>query len=55
VMRVNADAARCRPSLGIDIPVAEGAIGPRPAGTYHQRLKVVLAGKADCYGTVASV
>jgi hypothetical protein len=31
-MRVNADAARRRPSLGIDILVAEGRISPRPAG-----------------------
>jgi hypothetical protein len=46
-MRVNADAARCRPSLGVGILVAEGGIGPRPAGTYHQRLEVVLASKAD--------
>ena len=37
-MCVNADAARCRPSLGIDILVTEGGIGPRPAATYHQRL-----------------
>jgi hypothetical protein len=46
-MRVNADATRCRPSLGVNILVAEGGIGPRPAGTYHQRLEVVLASKAD--------
>jgi hypothetical protein len=46
-MRVNADTARCRPSLGVNILVTEGGIGPRPAGTYHQRLKVVLASKAD--------
>jgi hypothetical protein len=46
-MCVNANAARCRPSLGIDILVTEGGIGPSPAGTYHQRLKVVLASKAD--------
>ena len=46
-MPVNADAARCRPSLGVDILIAEGGIGPRPAGTYHQRLEVVLASKAD--------
>src|SRR5260370_25004155 len=50
-MRVNAYAARCRPSLGIDVLVAEGGIGPRPAGTYHQRLEVVLASKADRHGT----
>jgi hypothetical protein len=50
-MRVDADAARCRPSLGVDILVAEGGIGPRPAGTYHQRLEVVLASKADSDGT----
>jgi hypothetical protein len=46
-MPVNADAARCRPSLGVNILVTEGGIGPRPAGTYHQRLEVVLASKAD--------
>src|SRR5882757_5044479 len=45
-MRVNAYAARCRPSLGVNILVAEGGIGPRPAGTYHQRLEVVFASKA---------
>jgi hypothetical protein len=54
-MRVNANAARCRPSLGVNVLVAEGSMGPRPTGTYHQRLKVVLAGKADCYGTVVLV
>src|ERR1700704_472979 len=41
-MRGNANATRCRPSLGVDILVAEGGRGPRPAGTYHQRLEVVL-------------
>ena len=46
-MRVNANAPRCRPSLGVNIMVAEGSIGPRPTGTYHQRLEVVIAGKAD--------
>ena len=46
-MCVNADATRCRPSLGVNILVTEGGIGPRPAGTYHQRLEVVLASKAD--------
>jgi hypothetical protein len=46
-MPVNADAARCRPSLGINILVTEGGKGPRPAGTHHQRLEVVLASKAD--------
>ena len=51
-MSVNANAARCRPSLGVGVLVAEGGIGPRPAGAYHQRLKVVLAGKADRDGTV---
>jgi len=45
-MRVNAYAARCRPSLRINILVAEGGIGPRPACTYHQRLEVVFASKA---------
>jgi hypothetical protein len=45
-MRVNADAARCRPSLGVNILIAEGSIGPRPTGTYHQRLKVIFAGEA---------
>jgi hypothetical protein len=47
-MRVDADPARCRPSLGVNILVTEGGIGPRRAGTYHQRLEVVLASKADC-------
>ena len=46
-MCVNADATRCRSSLGVNILVTEGGIGPRPAGTYHQRLEVVLASKAD--------
>ena len=46
-MRVDADPARCRPSLGVNILVTEGGIGPRPTGTYHQRLEVVLASKAD--------
>jgi hypothetical protein len=51
-MSVNANAARCRPSFGVGVLVAEGAIGPRPAGTHHQRLEVVLACKADRDGTV---
>jgi hypothetical protein len=42
-MRVDADAARCRPSLGVNILVAEGSIGPRPAGTHHQRLQIIPA------------
>jgi hypothetical protein len=46
-MRVNTYAARRGPSLGVNILVTEGSIGPRPAGTYHQCLKVVPAGKAD--------
>jgi hypothetical protein len=50
-MSVNTDAARCRPSLGVGVLVAEGDIGPGPAGAYQQRLEVVLAGKADCNGT----
>jgi hypothetical protein len=54
-MRVNADASRCRPSLGVNILVAEGCIGPRPAGTDHQRLEVVLPGKADSDGTIVLV
>ena len=54
-MRVNADATGCRPSLGIDILIAEGSIGPCPAGTYHQRLEVVLASKADRNRTVVLV
>jgi hypothetical protein len=54
-MRMNPDAARCRPSLGINILIAEDSIGPRPAGTDHQRLEVVLAGKADRDGTVVLV
>jgi hypothetical protein len=45
-MPVNANAARCRPSLGVNILVTEGGIGPCPAGTHHQRLEVVLASKA---------
>jgi hypothetical protein len=28
-MRVDADARRCRPSLGVNILVTEGGIGPR--------------------------
>jgi len=44
-MRLNADTACCRPSLGVNILIAEDSIGPRPAGTDHQRLEVVLAGK----------
>jgi hypothetical protein len=51
-MPVNADAASCRPSLGVNILVTEGGIGPRPAGTYHQRLEVVLTSKANRDGTV---
>ena len=51
-MRVNADAARCRPSLGVGILVAERGISPRPAGAYHQCLEVVLASKANRDGTV---
>src|SRR5450755_1889994 len=54
-MRVDADAARCRPSLGVNILVAEGGIGPRPAGTNHQRLQVIPAGKADRDRTVILV
>ena len=54
-MSVNANAARCRPSLGVNILVTEGGIGPRPAGTYHQRLEVVLASKADSDRTVILV
>ena len=45
-MRVNADTARCRPSLGVNVLIAEGSMGPRPAGTYHHRLEVVFASKA---------
>jgi hypothetical protein len=52
-MPVNADAARSRSSLGIDILIAEGGIGPRPAGTHHQRLEVVFASKAHRDGTGA--
>jgi|SRR5450631_1503751 hypothetical protein len=54
-MRVNANTARCSPSLRINILVAESRIGPRPAGTYHQRLQVVIASKADRDGTVILV
>jgi hypothetical protein len=50
-MPVNADAARSRSSLGIDILIAESGIGPRPAGTYHQRLEVVFGSKAHRDGT----
>ena len=46
-MCVHPNAPRCRPSLGINILIAESSIGPGPAGTYHQRLKVVFASKAD--------
>ena len=42
-MRVDANTS----SHSIDILIAEGGIGPRPAGPYHQRLEVVPAGKAD--------
>ena len=41
-----------RPSLGVGVLVAEGGISPRPAGTYHHRLEVILAGKAGRDGTV---
>jgi hypothetical protein len=51
-MRVNADAARCRPSLRVNTLVAKGGIGPRPAGTYHHCLKVVFAGEAGRDWTV---
>jgi len=51
-MRVNADAARCRPSLGVDILIAEGGVGPRPACAYHHHLEVVLASKAGRDRTV---
>jgi nitrogen fixation-related uncharacterized protein len=54
-MRVNANASRCRPSLGINILVAEGGISPRPAGTYHERLEVILSSKADRNGTAVLV
>ena len=54
-MPVNADAARCRPSLGVNVLVAEGGIGPRPAGAHHERLEVVLASKADRDRTVILV
>jgi hypothetical protein len=52
MMRVNADAARCRPSLRVNILVTKGGIGPRPAGTYHHCLKVVFAGEAGRDWTV---
>src|ERR1700730_5870418 len=54
-MRVNANAARSRPSLGVNILVTEGGIGPRLAGAYHQCLEVVLASKADRDGAVILV
>jgi hypothetical protein len=54
-MGMNAEAARCRPSLGVDILIAEGGIGPRPACAHHQCLEVVLAGKADRDRTVILV
>jgi hypothetical protein len=54
-MRVDTEAARCRPSLGIDILITVGGISPRPAGAHHQRLKVVRASKADRDGAVVLV
>ena len=54
-MRVNADATCCRPSLGVNILVTVGGKSPRPTGTSHQRLEVVLAGNADRDGTVILV
>jgi hypothetical protein len=45
-MGVNAEASSCRPSLGVNVLIAEGSMGPRPAGTYHHRLEVVFASKA---------
>jgi len=51
-MGVDADTARCSPSLRINILVAERGIGPRPTSTYHQSLEVVPASKADRDGTV---
>jgi hypothetical protein len=54
-MRVNADAACCRPPLGVNVLVAEGGIGPRPARRDHERLEVVFAGKADRDRTVVLV
>src|SRR5260370_41847500 len=51
-MGVDADTARCSPSLRINILVAERGIGPRPTCTYHQSLEVVPASKADRDGTV---
>jgi hypothetical protein len=55
MMRVNANTSGRSPSLGVNILVAKGGISPRPAGTYHQRLEVVLAGKANRDGTVVLV
>src|ERR1700733_5754703 len=47
---------RQRPALPLvsrrHVLVAEGSIGPSPAGRDHQRLKVVLAGNADRNGAV---
>jgi hypothetical protein len=51
-MRMNPNAARCRSSLRVNILVAKGGIGPRPAGTYHHCLKVVFAGEAGRDWTV---
>jgi hypothetical protein len=51
-MSVDANTARCSPSLGVNVLIAEGGIGPRPAGTYHQRLEVIAAGQADRDRTV---
>jgi hypothetical protein len=48
MMRVNAYAAGSSSPLGVNILVAEGSIGPRPASTHHQCLEVVFASKADC-------
>jgi hypothetical protein len=48
MMRVNAYAAGSSSPLGVNILVAEGSIGSRPASTHHQCLEVVFASKADC-------
>jgi hypothetical protein len=48
-MRMNADFARCGPSLSVDIPIAEGDVGPHPAR--HQRPQLLSTSKAQRDGT----
>ena len=49
-MGVDANTARCSPSLRINILVAEGRIGPRPAGTYINAWRSSLPGKQTATG-----